>query len=199
LLDHQEQLAVASGLRNGNRQSWARLYDAYSVDVWRYVTRLLGSDGPAVADAVQETFMEAARSARHFDASRGTLWTWLTGIAHHRVAAYWRQAERAARLRKLVESRAEEIRHWLDAAEPSDEPRQQQEMAELVRCTLAELPADYAAILTAKYLDELTLQELSEHGDASIDAIKSKLARARREFRARFERLAREPTRLTRE
>jgi RNA polymerase sigma-70 factor (ECF subfamily) len=197
LLDEQEQLAVAGGLLSGCRESWARLYDAYSVDVWRYVARLLGSDAAAVADVVQEAFIEAARSAASFDSARGTLWSWLIGIAHHRVAAHWRQAARMAKLRRLVELRAEEIRHWLDGAEAAGQPWKQQELvdlAELVRATLAELPEDYAALLTAKYLDERELADLSAQTGSSIDAVKSKLARARKEFRMRFERLSREPT-----
>jgi len=196
LLDSQEQLAVASGLRDGSRRSWAALYDAYSVDVWRYVARLLGSDPAAVADVVQETFIEAARSATKFDSSRGTLWTWLTGIAHHRVAAHWRQAQKMANLRSLVERRAEEVRHLLDATESSGGACRQNdpaELAALVRATLAELPADYAALLIAKYMDDRDLARLSEDTGGTIEAVKSKLARARREFRAKFDRLTREP------
>jgi RNA polymerase sigma-70 factor, ECF subfamily len=150
-----------------------------------------------VADVVQETFIEAARSAASFDQSRGALSSWLVGIAHHRVAAHWRQAARTARLQKLVEQRADEIRHWLDAAAPVGQPSERQELAEfaeLVRATLAELPADYAALLTAKYVDDRELVALAADTGSSVDAVKSKLARARRDFRAKFERLTREPT-----
>jgi RNA polymerase sigma-70 factor, ECF subfamily len=192
LLDQHEQLAVIHGLCRGSRESWAKLYDAYSVDVWRYVARLLGHDAPAAADVVQETFMEAARTAAGFDGSRGTIWAWLTGIAHHRVAAYWRQVQRSTNVRKLIEARAAAIRHLLEAADSPDAAWQRQELAELVRSVLAELPADYAALLTARYLDEQDLAELSAQCGGSIDAVKSRLARARREFRAKFERLTRE-------
>ena len=101
----------------------------YSVDVWRYVARLLGPDAAAVGDVVQETFLEAARSARNFDPSRGTLWSWLVGIAHHRVSAHWRQANRQTRLRQLAESGEVDVRHLFDgqpeamtAAESRDTP-----------------------------------------------------------------------------
>jgi RNA polymerase sigma-70 factor (ECF subfamily) len=194
LLDEPQQRAVAGGLRSGCRESWAKLYDAYSVDVWRYVARLIGSDAAAVADIVQETFIEAARSAASFDASRGALSSWLVGIAHHRVTAHWRQAARVARFQKLVEQRADAIRHWLDAAAPVGPSWEQKELAELVRAALADLPADYAALLTEKYLDDRELAELSARTGSSIEAVKSKLARARREFRAKFDRLSREPT-----
>jgi len=54
LLDEPDQLAVIRGLQTGCRDAWARLYDGYSVDVWRYVARLLGGDTANVADVVQE-------------------------------------------------------------------------------------------------------------------------------------------------
>ncbi len=194
MLDEPQQRAVAGGLRSGCRDSWAKLYDAYSVDVWRYVARLIGSDTAAVADVVQETFIEAARSAASFDESRGALSSWLVGIAHHRVAAHWRQAARVAKFQKLVEQRGDAVLHWLDAAEPAGQPLEREELAELVRATLADLPADYAALLTEKYLDDRELADLSVRTGTSVEAVKSKLARARREFRAKFERLTREPT-----
>ncbi len=181
MLDEPQQRAVAGGLRSGCRESWAKLYDAYSVDVWRYVARLIGSDAAAVADIVQETFIEAARSVASFVASRGALSNWLVGIAHHRVTAHWRQAARMAKFQKLVEQRAAAIRHWLDAAAPVDQTWERQELAELVRATLADLPADYAALLTEKYLDDRELAELSARTGSSIEAVKSKLARARRD------------------
>ena len=193
MLDSERQTAVIRGLRNGSRDSWTTLYDCYSVDVWRYVARLLGPDAAAVADVVQETFLAAARSAKAFDASRGTLGGWLTGIAHHQVSMHWRQAGRAERLRKLAESGASEICRWLDAVEPPAETWERRELADLVRGVLADLPVEYAALLAAKYFDDRSLEQMAENSGSSVEATKSKLARARREFRARFERLSREP------
>ena len=118
MLDEQDQIAVARGLRAGDRNVWTALYDGYSVDVWRYAARLLATDAAGVADVVQETFMAAGRSARQFDSGRGTLWTWLTGIAHHQVSLYWRQVGRSARLRKLFEENSNEIRNWFPGRWP---------------------------------------------------------------------------------
>lgn len=201
MLDEQQQTAVAAGLREGSREAWARLYDAYSTDVWRYVARLLGQDSAAVADAVQETFLEAARSAGRFDSSRGTFGSWLMGIAHHRVTAYWRQAQRAAALRRVAERERAAIHRWLeaDSAGSADGNVQRIETNELVRAVLAELPADYAVLLAAKYMDDRSLKQLAEQFGGSVEAAKSKLARARREFRAGFERLTRETSRTVKD
>ncbi len=194
MLDEPDQQAVICGLRLGDRDAWSALYDGYSADIWRYVARLVGAEATAVADIVQETFLAAARSARQFDPQRGTLWAWLSGIAHHQSALYWRQINKVQRLKELVEARADELRRWLETSEAADEPWARLELADAVRGVLADLPADYAALLTAKYLDERTLDELSRESGGTVDAIKSKLARARREFRARMEVLVREPT-----
>jgi RNA polymerase sigma-70 factor (ECF subfamily) len=190
LLDEQAQKTVTSGLRAGNRDAWAMLYDAYSADVWRYVARLLGQHASAVADVVQETFLEAAGSARRFDPERGSLWNWLTGIAHHRVAFYWRQTGRARERLKQMAARLPEIGDWLSDGQAPGERIEQLEVADLVRATLAELTAEYAALLTGKYVEDLSLVDLAHRWGGSTEAIKSKLARARREFRAEFERRA---------
>jgi RNA polymerase sigma-70 factor (ECF subfamily) len=190
LLDEHAQHTVIGGLQQGSRDAWATLYENYSVDVWRYAARLLGPDAAAVADVVQESFLEAAASARKFDPTRGSIWSWLTGIVHHRVSAHWRQSARMSRLRQVAAS------VWPDAQNPQNNGQQgetairQREVADSVRVVLSRLPAEYAALLTAKYLDDRSLLELAGEWSSSVEAIKSKLARARREFRTTFERLA---------
>lgn len=199
MLDEPDQLAVVRGLRDGRRDAWLALYDGYSADVWRYVGRLLGGQAADVGDVVQEIFLAAARGARQFDEARGSLWSWLAGIAHHQVATHRRKSGQVERLRTLVEAGAIDLRQWWDGTESVDEIWERHELADLVRGLLAELSADYAALLTAKYLDEQSLEQMAVRFGGSADAIKSKLARARREFREKFESLTREPTPVVRE
>lgn len=188
--DHDEQ-AVFRNLRSGDRDAWTALYDRYSEDVWRYVARLIGPDAAAVADVVQEVFLAAAKGAQRFDPDRGTPWAWLAGIAHHQTAAWWRQRGRAARLHVLLESGQADVRRLLDGAGPVDELLQRRELVDLVRFVLAELPPDYAVLLAAKYQDERSLEDLAKQQGGTTESVKSKLARARREFKSKFERLSR--------
>ena len=176
-------------MRSGDRDAWTALYDRYSEDVWRYVARLIGPDAAAVADVVQEVFLAAAKGARRFDPDRGTPWAWLAGIAHHQTAAWWREQGRAARLQTLLESGQAEIQQLLRSTEPVEGLLERRELVDVVRYVLAELPSDYAALLTAKYQEDQSLDELAARWSASVEAVKSKLARARREFRRKFERL----------
>jgi len=192
LLDESDQIAVIRGLRDGNREAWTALYDRYCADVWRYVGRLMGNRATDVADVVQETFLAAARTARQFDSSRGTLWSWLAGIAHHQVSAFWRRAERTAKFRVFADADSLELWQWLDGGRSPESVCEQRELVDLVRVILAQLSPDHTALLIAKYADEETLEELARRFGSSVEAIKSKLARARREFRATFESITRE-------
>ena len=191
MLDEHTSLTVIHGLREGRREAWTALYRGYSGDVWRYVARLVGAQSADVADVVQETFLAAAHTARNFDSAKGTLWSWLTGIAHRQAALAARRQHRATRVLQIAE------RGLLNNVPREDMPSdvesiwERQELAEVVRWSLAELSPEYAALLIGKYLDDHSLETLSQQWGGSIEAAKSKLARARREFRDVFERVTR--------
>ncbi len=186
-MDEDQEREVALGLRGGQPDAWRTLYEAFAPRVWRAVARLLGPCPADVADVVQETFMAAARSARMYDPDRGPLWAWLWGIARRHVALHYRAKDRLARLQKA--------REWLALTECHDgvpaDALEEGELAALVRATLAELPAGYESLLTAKYLDEEPVECIAARERASGAAVRSKLARARQAFRDAFGRHSR--------
>jgi RNA polymerase sigma-70 factor, ECF subfamily len=183
LLDAEQQLAVAEGLRGGRVEAWAALYDAHSEDVWRYAARLLGGDRDSVADVVQETFLAAARSARGFDLDRGTLRSWLLGIVHTQTLQHFRRRGRSGRDRDALSRE----RLGNESADPAAE-MVRREQADQVRNMLAEMPADYAWLLVAKYVDDQPIAEMSAELALGAEAVRSKLARARRLFRTAMSR-----------
>lgn len=183
--DVWNERAVACGLQNGDREAWTLLYRQHSERVWRYVARLIGSDRSAVADVVQETFLAAARSGRTFDPLRGSLLQWLLGIAHHHAAAHWKNIARSTDIRRLARNRG--AIEWDDEADPAA-LLEQNENAQLVRFVLAALSSDYALLLTGKYLDGKTVEQLVEEIGGTTESVRSRLARARREFREVFDR-----------
>ena len=183
--DVWNERAVACGLQNGDREAWTLLYRQHSERVWRYVARLIGPDRAAVADLVQETFLAAARSGRTFDPVRGNLLQWLLGIAHHQAAVHWKNIARTTDIRRLAQNRG--AIEWDDETDPAA-LLEQQENAQLVRFVLAALPSDYALLLTGKYLDGKTVEQLVDEIGGTTESVRSRLARARREFRDLFDR-----------
>jgi RNA polymerase sigma-70 factor (ECF subfamily) len=173
MLDDGQEDWIAAGLRAGNADAWRTLHDAYAGEVWRWVARSVGPHPADVADVVQEAMLAAARSARRFDASRGTLRQWLWGLVRIQVQLHFRNRQRHERWRQL--------RPVHTTAPPDDDD------AEQVRLTLAELPGDYDALLTAKYLDGDAVETIAKREGLTPTAVRSKLARAREAFRRAFE------------
>lgn len=181
---------IAQGLRRGEPDAWRALYDAYAPSIWNAVARRLGPCSADVADVVQETFLAAARTARNFDGAQGTLWNWLNGIARHHVAQHFRREQRQTRILQAVEAlgpQHEKVVAWLERREAEPlEALETAEMALLIRATLASLSEDYEGLLTQKYLEGASVQQMAGDRAASETAVRSRLARARQAFRNAF-------------
>lgn len=190
-MDEQQARDVIRGLRAGRPEAWRSLYDAYAERVWRGVARLLGPGSVDVADVVQETMLAAARSARTYDEAQGSLWLWLWGVARLQVALHFRKQKRHDR----VKTPGDRLAHWLDGTGPPPaDPVEAAELAAIVRTALTELPGDYESLLTAKYLDGDSVEQIAAREASTAVAVRSKLARARDVFRKTFRRLAGDPT-----
>lgn len=182
----EHQLALALG--RGETAAWEALYDAHAARVWECIARRVGPSAAEVADIVQETMLAAARSAHTFDPERGSLWCWLSGIARRQAALFYRQRQTRPLAKQASED--DEPVAWLEGneADPADWLASG-ETAELIRQALAELPADYEILLTGKYFADLSLEQLAAEQNCSLAALNSRIARARRAFRAVFARL----------
>ncbi|WP_066907643.1 ECF RNA polymerase sigma factor SigK [Millisia brevis] len=67
-----------------DRDAFARLYDLTSAVVYGTVLRVLRDPGYS-EETVQETYLQAWRHAERYDASRGSVSTWLVTMAHRRA------------------------------------------------------------------------------------------------------------------
>jgi RNA polymerase sigma-70 factor (ECF subfamily) len=189
-MDDQQERQLAQGLREGRIDAWHALYEAHVRPVWQYVARRMGPAAGEVADVVQETFLAAAQSARTYDPTRGPLRGWIVGIAKKQVALCYRKLKRQDRIKAAGEwlaTTGRAVLRWLERREETPpEALASAELATLVRAALSELSADYEALLSARYLDGVPVEELATKENSTETAIRSKLARARRAFREVF-------------
>ena len=180
---------IAAGLRAGNSEAWAALYDACFDRVWNLAARMIGPDAQAIADVVQETFLAAARSAGNFDPRRGPMWLWLAGICRNHVATCFRHRHRDGRVQGGGDLQADVAGRWArlnEAAAGPDDAALLAEQADCVRATLARLSDEHQSVLTGRYLEETPVEELAAQAGCSAGAMRSKLARARQAFREAF-------------
>ncbi|HEX4792434.1 MAG TPA: sigma-70 family RNA polymerase sigma factor [Humisphaera sp.] len=184
---------IAAGLQAGRQEAWLQLYDTYAARLWRHVARIGGGDASDVADVVQATLLAAAGSARGFDPSRGSLWSWLCGIARNQAALSKRQNKSLNALNPDARQDSGETAWAAWLAGEIDEPPsrlQSKETAEIVRQALARLPEDYQLLLLSRYVDGNSAEEIALAAGTTGQAVRSKLARARQALQDRLARLA---------
>lgn len=190
-MDRTTHNQIATGLKAGDRDAWQALYNAYADAIWRNTSRRM-TDSSAVGDIVQETFLAAARSARTYDKHRGSLWVWLWTIARRQIALYYRKQKPTMSLDRALEWWGSLDGQQIDIIDQMAAPSamlESIELAELVRRTLAQLPAEHETLLLAKYVDQLPANQIAQQLHCSAVAVRSKLARARKTFKREFTKL----------
>jgi RNA polymerase sigma-70 factor (ECF subfamily) len=138
--------------------------------------------GPSAAeDAAQEVFLKAYARLKDFRRD-STFSTWLYRVASNHCLDILRREtrRRSESLEELTERESPTLQRLL--ADPRDAVRSLED-AELVRAVLDRLPADYRLILTLREMEGLEYKELMTALDCSMDSVKAKLQRARKQFR----------------
>ena len=171
---------IVDGLRRGDRGAWGALCDQYGGRLCRYVACLVGHDEQVVADVFQETMLAVAKSGRALGGD-ARLWAWLSRISHNQAALYWRRRYRAG---PTVSADATNVSVTTDPFVQMS----QAETAESVRRVLAEMDAEWVGLLTAKYIDGMSLAQVAQAYGGTESSIRNKLARAREDFRQRVRR-----------
>lgn len=170
-----DERALRRAALAGDERAWQALYDGAFAPLWSYVLWRSGGLRDRAEEAVQETWLVAVRRLSDFDPARGSFLAWLRGIAANVLRSRLRAARRAP--------------ETLDAdtlpAEVRDEV-ERRERAEAIAQALAALPERYEAVLRAKYLDRLRVDEIASTWSESPKAIESLLTRARQAFRAAY-------------
>lgn len=170
--------AVRDAVLAGDVDAWRAWYDVHFEALARYARWRCGGLADLADDVIQETWLTAVSRLRAFDPAKGSFLVWLRGIA-------------ANAARNAIRGRARRLRH-ARSLEPGDDLHAvvdtvTTEKAERVAMALARLPEQYEAVLRAKYLEQLTVDEIASHRGESAKAVESLLTRARNAFRVAFE------------
>lgn len=178
--DSEDERERVRRLRRGDPAALAALAAAFLGRIYAFVYYRVAGDRQTAEDITQETFVAALEALERYD-ERAGLYTWLAGIARHKVADYYR------RLRRLEQAQAA-LEHGADltSAEEMDAGLEREERRRLVLAALRDLPPHYQQVLTLKYLDRLSGRQLAAELDLSEEAAASLLARARTAFRRAF-------------
>jgi RNA polymerase sigma-70 factor (ECF subfamily) len=176
--------ALLSGAAGGDPDAVRALIDSVGPVVYGFVFARVGGDEPAAQDLLQETLIEALRSAPTFrgDAS---LRTWVCAIARRRLARHYEVERRQA----VAGSGLALIGGLAGAAAMStgDSERDEVEQRDEIVRALGMLPAVHRQVLVMKYLDELSVSAIADELGRSPVQIQSLLQRARDGLRRAME------------
>jgi RNA polymerase sigma-70 factor (ECF subfamily) len=168
-MDQQTLLAAAQG---GDVSALNRLVGTHRQGVYRYGLHVCRTTEDA-EDAVQETLWAATRALRTFRGTATSIASWLFTIVRRECL---RLLEGHRRTPVTLEGREDEL--VAEVVDPSDALAVRRRV-ELLSSALADLDALQREVILLRDIQELTAPEAAEQLGISIDALKSRLHRAR--------------------
>ena len=164
--------ALLEAIRRGETPALEALLERYQALVYRFGMRMC-RDPEDAADVLQDTLFAAARSAREFRGA-SSVSTWLYTIARSFCIKRHRRS-------KFAPDREESLDAARDVACASDPEKSaaQGEIDTALQHAIAALEPMYREVLVLRDGEGLTAAEVADIVGISVDAVKSRLHRAR--------------------
>lgn len=157
-----------------------KIYETFRPRIHRYLIGMVGEH--EAEDLTQEVFTKVSRGLAGFK-GESQLSTWIYRIATHAAVDRMRATSfrQDSQTNSLSESNGEEVED-VPAADEKDLPDQllmQKEMYECFWDYVEELPAGYRIVFVLSDLEELSNEEIARTLGLSLEAVKTRLHRAR--------------------
>jgi RNA polymerase sigma-70 factor (ECF subfamily) len=176
-----DDVALVTAVLQRDRKATAEFVDTYTDAVYAFIRRRLSPRLDLVEDLVQEVFIAAWENLNSFRGA-SPLRAWLLGIARHKVEDYYRRLLQSAQ--PLEPASAEELpAEDLDMEGIADRDRTERR----ARQVLEELPERYRVALEWRYWEKRSARQMAKAAGRSEKAIERLLARAREQFRRRWQ------------
>ena len=170
-VDPVRETALSAAAAAGEEAAVQWLLDEVAPVVYGFVFARVGGAEAVAEDLLQETLLEAVRSAPGFRGEASAS-TWMCAIARRRLARYYeseRKAEMARRSLCLIEDGSVTTGSEVDMVERQDE---------VVRA-LGRLPALQRQVLVLKYIEGLSVLDIAGQVNRSRVQVQSLLQRGR--------------------
>lgn len=163
------------------------LFARYEKGIYNLIYRMVG-DIEDATDLTSQTFLHALRA---YDRFRGEAqaYTWLYRIAVNLCKNHFRKRDREARFQMVsldapIMSDGDEIERDIEDVTHSPERLcEGQELQELIQRAIADLSSDLRTVILLRDVQGLSYQEVAEITNCSVEAVKSRIFRARGQLR----------------
>lgn len=202
LLNELDDAQLVGRIAAGDEAAFVIVYDRHSRYLFGSLVRFLG-DREIASEVVQDAFMALWRRAPRFDASAGSLLTWLLSIARHRAIDRLR-AEARRPMRDAASLDAVSGDGASTAASRPDVPPElvagtstdpgtvasRRWVQSVVRTGISELPPNEREVIVLGYALDLSQAQIAERLEWPIGTVKSRTRRALAQLRSNLAGLA---------
>lgn len=164
-------------IRAGDEEAFIQLYRRQQGAIYRFALQMSGS--PSLAeDVTQEAFLALMREVHTFDAARGSLASYLYGIARNLVADHLRRGQMDSPLPQDEAEASAASPMIATAKDPLDEMTRREAVERLRQAVLA-LPEHYREVVVLCELHEMDYERAAKALGCAVGTVRSRLHRAR--------------------
>jgi RNA polymerase sigma-70 factor (ECF subfamily) len=174
---------LIEAVRRGDEQALTALLSRHAPRIYRYGLKMC-RDPEDARDVVQDTLLAAARGVRDFRGA-SSLSTWLYAVARSFCLRKRRGAQAATDTCSLDEDAAVHEAPSLESL--PDEAAAHKELGAALDAAITALDPMYREVLVLRDVEGLTAPEVAEVLGLTVEAVKTRLHRARAVLRARLE------------
>jgi RNA polymerase sigma-70 factor (ECF subfamily) len=178
-----EELLAA--IRAGDDAALEELLARHAPSIYRFGVKMC-RDAEDAKDVLQETLLAAARSIREFRGA-SSLSTWLYSVARSFCIKKRRTSKFAPTDTVSLDDLASNVQPHAPAEEAPDEAAAGHELSAVLNHAIASLDPENREVLLLRDVEGLTAAEVADVLGSTVDAVKSRLHRARAQVRARLE------------
>lgn len=158
--------------RNKKHELFIAFYHENKDKIFTYLMYRLRFDRATCEDLLMDIVLKAYENFENFDPKKGSFKSWIFRIAHNHLINYWRDHKE-----ELPIEQAEEI-----AVEPTpDNP-----FSSAIHKILNLLTDTERQIITLRYLNDLSFEEIADVTGKGQGAVRTSLSRALSQFRTLY-------------
>ena len=169
-LDRLADEDLMDRVRDGDPTAFSVIYDRHSSPAFSLAYRMVGRRNLA-EDVVQEAFLSLWRAGGRYDATRGSVRTWVLGIVHNRAI----DALRRATVHDSRRASDEGIEERFEAPERTDAEAARRSEAGEVRAALGVLPPDQLKVIELAYFGGFTHAEIADMLETPLGTVKGRM------------------------
>ncbi|WP_202081283.1 RNA polymerase sigma factor SigW [Caldalkalibacillus salinus] len=174
----------------GSRTAFRAIVERYKNKIYHLAYRMLGNHTEA-EDVAQETFIRVyTKLDRYNDDHKFS--TWIYRIATNLCIDHLRKRKQHVQSLDQEVAGVEGLALYSQVASTTDTPEEEVmtlELREEVQLAIDKLPPQYKTIIILRYLQDLSLQEISEVIDLPVTTIKTRIHRGREALKKQLQNL----------